>query len=428
MYFKQVWALIRQERLFSTIYIMGTGLAISMVMALAVAYHVRTANIAPEVHRDRMAYLGGVTYKLRGQEKSFNAFCGPRLAKDALRGLVVPEAVTLSTNPMSMAFLYGNSFMRLPGGDDSPKIDLKGCDAMFWKVYKFDFLDGSPFTEADFESGLPCVVLSRDLARRLFGRVEVAGQTVLLDEMEYRVSGVVSDVSGITSDVYAQAWVTYSSLASVMEGEHDERGGSAGMLDVAFLLGDASDLVALSAELRQAVRRYNATLVEGEVSCDDPFSFGSKVLGGLLGTDTYIVLGVLVLLFLLVPALNLSGLNASRMQDRMGELGVRKAFGAPRRTIMEQIFVENLLLTLPGGAVGLLLAFALVYAYRGIFLSSLFNMMTGIGGELSLAPGMLLNGEVFAYAFMACLALNLLSSMVPAWRIVRVNITDALNG
>ena len=40
---------------------------------------------------------------------------------------------------------------------------------------------------------------------------------------------------------------------------------------------------------------------------------------------------------------------------------------------------------------------------------------------------MLLNGQVFLAAFMACLVLNLLSSMVPAWRAVRVNIVDALN-
>ena len=43
------------------------------------------------------------------------------------------------------------------------------------------------------------------------------------------------------------------------------------------------------------------------------------------------------------------------------------------------------------------------------------------------SPGMLLNMEVFAYAFAVCVALNLLSSMIPAWRTVRVSITDALN-
>lgn len=68
----------------------------------------------------------------------------------------------------------------------------------------------------------------------------------------------------------------------------------------------------------------------------------------MFGPETYIVLGVALFLFLLVPALNLSGLNASRMQDRVSELGVRKAFGASRKTLMGQVFWENMLLMLPG--------------------------------------------------------------------------------
>jgi len=68
--------LIRQERFFSSVYIVGTGLAISMVMALAVAYPIRTANMAPEVHRDRMCYLSNVTYKLNGTKSNYKAACG----------------------------------------------------------------------------------------------------------------------------------------------------------------------------------------------------------------------------------------------------------------------------------------------------------------------------------------------------------------
>ena len=49
--------------------------------------------------------------------------------------------------------------MRLPGGDESPKVRLKGCDDGFWRVYRFDFVEGRPFTEAEFLSGMPRAVL-----------------------------------------------------------------------------------------------------------------------------------------------------------------------------------------------------------------------------------------------------------------------------
>ena len=43
VYLKQAWALMGQNRFFTAVYIIGTGLAISMVMAIAVVYHIRTA-------------------------------------------------------------------------------------------------------------------------------------------------------------------------------------------------------------------------------------------------------------------------------------------------------------------------------------------------------------------------------------------------
>ncbi len=54
------------------------------------------------------------------------------------------------------------------------------------------------------------------------------------------------------------------------------------------------------------------------------------------------------LFFLLVPVLNLSGLNSSRMEKRSSELGIRKAFGATRTVLIQQLVTENFLLTFFG--------------------------------------------------------------------------------
>lgn len=101
-----------------------------------------------------------------------------------------------------------------------------GCDDAFWQVYRFSFLDGKPFASAEFLSGMPRVVLDRSLARRLLGRTEVAGQTVLINDIEYTISGVVEDISAVASDVYAEAWVTLH-----LDGKyHGYRLGGAGRL------------------------------------------------------------------------------------------------------------------------------------------------------------------------------------------------------
>ena len=60
---KQAWELLRQNPLFSTLYITGTGLAIAMTMIMAVIYYVMIAPVCPEINRMGTHYLTGVRFK-----------------------------------------------------------------------------------------------------------------------------------------------------------------------------------------------------------------------------------------------------------------------------------------------------------------------------------------------------------------------------
>lgn len=69
---------------------------------------------------------------------------------------------------------------------------------------------------------------------------------------------------------------------------------------------------------------------------------------------------IIVLVLLLIPAINMSGITQSRMRKRMAEIGVRKAFGATRSELLTQVLYENLLQTLLGGVLGLFFSYASV--------------------------------------------------------------------
>ncbi|MBP5338266.1 MAG: hypothetical protein J6Z14_03030, partial [Prevotella sp.] len=56
-YFRQALALIREERLYSAMYIAGTALAIAFTMLIAEVFYVKVADIAPEVRRSTTYYL-----------------------------------------------------------------------------------------------------------------------------------------------------------------------------------------------------------------------------------------------------------------------------------------------------------------------------------------------------------------------------------
>ena len=149
---------------------------------------------------------------------------------------------------------------------------------------------------------------------------------------------------------------------------------------------------------------------------------------GVSSSKAYGAIALFLLLFLLVPALNISGLNASHIQDRMEEIGIRKAFGAPRGTLFMQIFVENLLLMFPGSLAGLLFSYGLVSLYKNILLANSYQfLMAGDAETITLSVGMLLNWQVFLSAIVVCLVLNLLSSLIPVWNAIRSDIVNALN-
>ena len=60
----------------------------------------------------------------------------------------------------------------------------------------------------------------------------------------------------------------------------------------------------------------------------------------------------MALLFITLPTMNLVSINLSRIMERASEIGVRKAFGASSRTLVGQFVMENVVLTVIGGAIG----------------------------------------------------------------------------
>ena len=120
-------------------------------------------------------------------------------------------------------------------------------------------------------------------------------------------------------------------------------------------------------------------------------------------------------------------MTASRMKKRMEELGIRKAFGAQNRTLLLQILYENLLLTLLGGLIGLLISYGLIFMLKGWLLGNYDWDGSSLTASIDLSPGMLINPAIFGYTLIFCLILNLMSALVPAWRALRRPIVDALN-
>ena len=116
------------------------------------------------------------------------------------------------------------------------------------------------------------------------------------------------------------------------------------------------------------------------------------------------------------------------IRSRLPEIGIRKAFGATKGRLLVQILSENMFLTLLGGVVGLLFSYIAIFLLRTWLLSNSFGSISSVfGGTPMLSVSELLNPVIFLYAFLFCLILNLLSAGIPAYRMSRKEVVEALN-
>lgn len=114
---RQVFILLRQNPLLSTIFILGTAFAITMIMAIVITWQMKYADIEPEVNRNRSLYISKM--HLQGREnKNWNNYtaCSPAFMKNCVQPLPEVEACTAFV-PATVALVS------MPDGTNAVKVD-----------------------------------------------------------------------------------------------------------------------------------------------------------------------------------------------------------------------------------------------------------------------------------------------------------------
>lgn len=414
VYLKQAWQMLRESPLVSTISIAGTALSIAMVMVLVLMYQIQLANYAPEKHRDRMLYVYATRVEMEGGKNRNNGSMSAEVVKECFYALKSSEAVTAITE--------SNLPVSLPSKRLYKEYRMKSVDTGFWKIFDFNFLQGEAFTEADFNSGLRKVVVSDRLARDIFGQTDVVGETLVISFKTYTICGVVKEVSTAARDAHAHVWQPYTSDDTLISSPNNYGEGMIGPFHVLMLAKSRDDFDAIRTELKQRTDQYNTGKVEYTVGFNQgpitrmEIALGANGYEDFDATPTYTRVGLLLLFFLLVPALNLMGVVQSSVQRRRSEIGVRKAFGATKNRLLNQVLSENLVTSLIGGVMGFGLSYLFLIACKSFLLP----------GEPMLNADMLFQPATFALALLITLVMNVLSAIVPAARIVRQSVTNAL--
>ena len=429
------FALIRADKLFSAIYIAGTAVAIASAMVVALILHISISNIYPEEHRDRTVCIKG---SFEDEEGKFLGFSGysPVAVEEMFNHLECAEVVSAK---MESSYVYDFKACAEIGKQEVP-VTTKFTDANFYHLYDFKFIDGRPYTDEHLQNGDKCIVITDALARRVFGTTDkVVGRELLLNYLPYRIIGIVREVSPLLYDSSADVYLPYT----MQDSRNHYQGGEvsyAGGLEVTVLLKEGCTFRMLADELEPYRARYLSMLKQQTgkeykwfinaqphwAKTLDFFPSADKTTGDML--YNLMLPALLMLLLLLLPAINLSGLVSNRMESRVAEMGIRKTFGAKRRGLLREVISENLVLTLCGGIVGYLLSWLFISAVRESTLFLMFfnrdlDPVTGV----TLQPDMFLTPWLFLIAFVCCAVLNLMAALIPAWTSLRKPIVESLN-
>ena len=393
---RQAFTILKQNPLLSTISILGTAFAITMIMAIVIIWQTKYADLEPEVNRSRCLYFSAMHISSKTEEgvQNYNT-PSPAFMKECIQPLSEVEACTAFV-PASAALVS------LTDGSNRVKVDAMQTDQGFWKVFSLQFMAGHGFGEEDRAGGTKAVVVCASVARKLFGTTDAVGQQLLLNREPARVIGVVKDVSVTAKDAYAQVWSMYPAdkleVTSVWS-----YGGS---VHIAVLARTSDDFPAISQGIAKRIEAVNAGLGDMQIDImeqpDDIVAHVNHVWANV-GPDV----------------------SNSRMQQLTSELGVRKAFGGTRGVLIRQILNENLVLTLLGGVVGLLFSYVAVWGMRTWLFTNSQNV--GTAGDFSLSMEALFSPWVFLLAFAFCVVINTLSAGLPAWMAARRTIVDSLN-
>ena len=262
----------------------------------------------------------------------------------------------------------------------------------FVDIERLEFEKGRFYNEAEGNSGAKVVVIGSEISTTLFDGVDPIGKDVRLYGQRFTVIGVLTKKgAGLFGDSNDSS--AYVPVNFIRQKFGDNNTSLTNV--IVFKPEDGVDMEAYKAEISQKLRAYRG-IKAGEMDnfFINVFSGFTDFIDGIIGSmklGGWVISGF----SLLVGGFGIANIMFVSVKERTHLIGIQKSLGAKNRFILFQFLFEAIILSVIGGAIGLLLvwgiAVGLTKALDFEFVLGLGNILlgTGLAGIIGLISGIL---------------------------------------
>ena len=234
--------------------------------------------------------------------------------------------------------------------------NVRGLTDHGFDIYGLSPDRGRLFLPTEYTTGSRVAVIGADVAVDLFGSDSPIGQVIVVGDWPFQVVGVLKwigdPVSGATTSYDRTIYTPFKACAAAFRPNE-----YAGSIRLRLRSGDdATRASAATKELLDPRRK-----LRGETSGEFQVISSIERLGelNLALTAVKLVVGLVGGIGLFVGAVGVANVLFVSVRERRAEIGTRRAVGATRRAVFAGFLIEALVMTLSGGIVGILIAWAL---------------------------------------------------------------------
>jgi putative ABC transport system permease protein len=340
---------------------------------------------------------------------------GVRGAQGSLTTLTLEDAEALLDSFLAPAVKavapQVQTFAQIIVGKLNTYTQIIGVTPAYQSVRNYVVAEGTFITANDVKNKTMVAVLGSDVAVTLFPNGSAVGQTVKINSRQFKVIGVLESKGstglGSSDDMIIAPITTvqtrlYSRITS---------SGSQSVSTIYVQATSAKDTDAAIEQITAILRKRH------KITGDDDFTITSQqeTIDALKSsTQVWVLfLGAISGISLLVGGIGIMNIMLVSVTERTREIGIRKSIGAKRRDILLQFLVESSLLSLTGGAIGVLIGWGVSRLVSGI----------SLGGTTITT---VLSADILILAVSVSAAIGIIFGMYPAYRASRLNPIEAL--